>query len=369
MPQSLTPPDGTRPDSNQPATAVIGYSNSAFYRSRLNVPARHPDSEVRRAKPIEVQRVDGIYEAQTNLSEAERVVAVVADIWSAAQAERPTIGVVTFNRKQADAVEDALEIRAAADPIFLQVYRCECERTADGEDVGFFVKNVENVQGDERDIIIFSTTFGRDKNGRFRRNFGVLGQAGGERRLNVAVTRAREKIILLTSMPISEVSDMLALRQPPSKARDYIQAYLDYASRMAAGDLEAARLAANRLGPQDRAQTKQSGYADGFVRSVGSFIRQLGYDAIPSMEGDAFVLDFAIKDPRTGLFGVGIECDAPRHELLQDARLREVWRPAILTRAIPVLHRVASHGWYHRPSEERALLRMAIEAALARELS
>ena len=85
------------------------------------------------------------------------------------------------------------------------------------------------MQGDERDIIIFSTTFGRDKHGSFRRNFGVLGQSGGERRLNVAVTRAREKIILLTSMPVGDISDLLTTGRSPTRPRDYLQAYLDYA--------------------------------------------------------------------------------------------------------------------------------------------
>jgi hypothetical protein len=352
---------------------LIGFSNSAFYRGALNVPARHPDAEVRRVKPIEVHRVDGTYEGQTNVAEARKVVDVLAAIWSTTPDARPTVGVVTFNRKQADVVEDAIESRAADDAGFLQAYQRERERTADGkadgEDVGFFVKNVENVQGDERDIIVFSTTFGRDKNGVFRRNFGVLGQTGGERRLNVAVTRAREKIILLTSMPISEVSDMLAMRQPPARARDYLQAYLDYATKMAGGELEAGRASADRLGPQDRTRKPQNGHEDGFVRSVAAFIRELGHDAVSSAAGDAFALDFAVRDPRTGLFGIGIECDAPRHELLNHARLRELWRPGILARAIPALHRVASHAWYHRPAEERARLRGAIETALSRELS
>jgi primosomal replication protein N'' len=79
--------------------------------------------------------------------------------------------------------------------------------------MGFFVKNVENVQGDERDVIIFSSTFGRNAQGAFRRAFGVLGQVGGERRLNVAVTRASETVVLVTSMPIAEISDFLSTRR------------------------------------------------------------------------------------------------------------------------------------------------------------
>ena len=151
--------------------------------------------------------------------------------------------------------EDAIEKRAIEDPGFLGAYQRERERTKDGEDVGFFVKNVENVQGDERDIIIFSTTFGRDKHGSFRRNFGVLGQSGGERRLNVAVTRAREKIILLTSMPVGDISDHLTTGRAPTKPRDYLQAYLDYANKIASGELDRAEKQRNaRVSGQEAIQ-------------------------------------------------------------------------------------------------------------------
>jgi hypothetical protein len=98
---------------------------------------------------------------------------------------------------------------------------------------------------------------------------------------------------------------------------------------------------------------------------VGDFIRELGHEPIPSDDGDAFGLDFAIQDARTGLFGIGIECDAPRHELLRHARAREIWRPAVLARAIPRVHRVVSHGWYHEPDQEKTQLRAAIQTALA----
>jgi hypothetical protein len=94
---------------------------------------------------------------------------------------------VSFNRKQADLIEEALEARAEADPAFRTALSRERDRVEGGEDMGFFVKNVENVQGDERDVIVFSSTFGKNAQGTFRRSFGVLGQVGGQRRLNVAV--------------------------------------------------------------------------------------------------------------------------------------------------------------------------------------
>jgi hypothetical protein len=348
---------------------LIGYSNAAFYQGKLSVPARHPETEILRAKPIEVIRADGVYEGQTNPEEAECVVEFLARLWGE-YPNPPSVGVVTFNRKQSDVVEDAIQKRADVAEAFRRALQRENDRMQGNEDMRFFVKNVENVQGDERDIIIFSTTFGKDKHGGFRRNFGVLGQTGGERRLNVAVTRAREKVVLVTSMPINDVSDWISSGRLPNKPRDYLQAYLDYAARLSGGDLTVVPRFADRMQnkpPEARDRCGISELGDGFATSVESFIRQQGYTPVATEDGDAFGLDFAVEKPGTGLFGIGIECDAPRHELLQSARAREIWRPGVLRRAIPTIHRVSSRAWYHQPDEERAKLKQALELALGGE--
>ena len=345
---------------------LIGFSNAAYYGGALSVPARQPEEEVRRARPIEVVRVDGVYAAQTNEAEAERVVGLLAEMWSVPPEKRPSVGVVTFNRKQADAVEALLDKRSVSDPEFDAVLRGERERTRGGEDVGFFVKNVENVQGDERDVIVFSTTFGRDARGTFRRNFGVLGQAGGERRLNVAVTRARDKVVLVTSMPVADVSDWLGSTRPAGKPRDYLQAYLDYAARVDGGQFEQVRAMSARLVGKALGQAaSRRREVDGFAASVAGYLSSIGHLPVPADDaGDAFGLDFAVVDRKTSLFGIGIECDSPRHPLLARARAREIWRPRVLRRAVPAVHRVSSHDWYERPLQERERLRNAVEAAV-----
>jgi hypothetical protein len=343
---------------------LIQFSNASFYGNRLSVPARHPGSEVKRVRPIEMIRVDGIYDGQINPSEAAKVVGVLADLWRV-PGKRKTVGVVTFNRKQADAIEEALEDRAEEDSWFRSALTQERDRIEDGEDMGFFVKNVENVQGDERDIIVFSSTFGRNRAGTFRRNFGVLGQTGGERRLNVAVTRAREKVILVTSMPIKDISDLLSTRRQAASPRDFLQAYFEYARALSEGELENAHALLERLAPEEHAtsfETEQE--TDGFAGAVAAEIRRLGFEPVRVEERGAFGLDFAIEDPATGLYGVGIECDAPRHQLLDFARAREMWRPSVLRRSIPVVHRVSSQGWYHDPDAEKGRLAEAIRGAL-----
>ena len=342
---------------------LIAFSNAAFYGNHLSVPVRHPENVIQNIRPIEVIRVDGIYANQTNRKEAERVVELLAEKWSAS--ERPSIGVVTFNAKQADLIEDALAERADNDPAFRQALAQERERQQGGEDMSFFVKNVENVQGDERDMIIFSSTFGRDEEGAFRRQFGLLSQTGGERRLNVAITRAREKIILVTSLPINEISDGLSNRQGPKNSRDYLQAYFEYASKISDGSLEAAHRSLDIMASENpSSQTSSNFDKDGFVRSVSAFIKSLGLKPAAIKENDAFGLDFVIEDPEKKRFGIGIECDAHCHPILETARAREVWRPKVLRMEIPHVHRVTSYAWYHRRKEEMDRLKQVLEEAL-----
>jgi len=351
---------------------LISFSNASFYRNHLSVPVRHPDEEVRRIRPIEMLRADGVYQDQTNLSEAESVGELLGKLWSGGAGTRKSVGVVTFNRKQADLIEEALETIAENDAAFRNALAEERERVENGEDMSFFVKNVENVQGDERDIIIFSSTFGRNAQGTFRRSFGVLGQTGGERRLNVAVTRAREKVFLVTSMPIAEISDMLTTRRQATSPRDYLQAYFEYARAVSTGELENARLLLERLVAGRRGNGRDGGTAhesDGFQNAVAGFIETLGWRPIRAQEEGPFGLDFAIENPETGLYAIGIDCDAPRHRLLAHARAREMWRPSVLKRSIPHVHRVSSNRWYSEPEKEQQRLRLAIERALPRRLT
>jgi DNA polymerase III delta prime subunit len=342
---------------------LIAFSNAAFYGGNLSVPVRHPDRVVENIRPIELVRVDGIYGNQTNRDEAEKVIDLLAEKWITKN--RPSIGVVTFNSKQADLIEDILAERAKKDSVFQKALLSERDRLQDGEDMSFFVKNVENVQGDERDIIIFSSTFGRNDKGLFRRNFGLLGQTGGERRLNVAITRAREKIFLVTSLPIEEISDALSKGQSPKNPRDFLQAYFDYATKLSEGLLEPARIKLYGMTSESvMVQPLTNFDRDGFTQSVETFIKSLGLKPLAIKENDAFGLDFVIEDLQKKRFEIGIECDAHRHPILETARAREIWRPKVLRKGIPQIHRVTSYAWYHNRSDEMDRLKLAIESAL-----
>jgi|GEM_PF-671081 len=349
---------------------LVAFSNAAFYDGELSVPVLSPDAIVSREQPVRVHRVDGTYSNQTNREEAEAVVDTLATLWLEARTKRekaPTTGVVTFNLKQADLIADLIAERQRSDERFAAAYSLETSRIEDGADHSFFVKNLENVQGDERDIIVFSTTFGLNESGQFRRNFGILGHRGGERRLNVATTRARQKMIIATSMPVEKISDCLARRRKPETPRDFLQLYLHYAELVSSGQLPAARgvLASMPQGSTARASSGRSAFAD----VVEAFLDERNIPVVPMHDKGAFALDFAIEDTGGGHFCLGIECDAPRHPLLAKARGRELWRPHTLRRAIPSIHRVSLQGWFSDRRGEQNLLLRAIDDAMKADIS
>ena len=343
---------------------LIAFSNAAYYDGRLNLPVRRPPAEVAQFKPIEVRRVDGVYRSQTNPDEAVAVVDYLSRLWRENPAP-PTIGVVTFNMKQADLIRAEIAKRADSDWTFGKAYERESNRKDRDEDVGFFVKNLENVQGDERDWVLFSTTFGRDEAGVFKRVFGALGQQGGERRLNVAVTRAKQKVLLFTSMPTADISSLLGGRREPNLARDYLQAYLRYCELVHAEDFPQAMTLLNAFPrveqPADRGSIRET---DALVDDALNLLRQNGLDASLMPADDAFAVDIAVTHPTTGLYALGVEFDAPRHSLLSSARAREIWRPKLLLRSGMRLHRVVSAAWVQDPAAERQRLIEAVRSAM-----
>lgn len=346
---------------------LISFSNHAFYENRLNIPVQHSGKMIAAVKPVSLVMVNGLYQNQSNQREAEQVASVLAEIWQQPYAARPSVGVVTFNQKQAQLIQNVLEALAEQSDDFRQAYREEQQRLEEDEDMSFFVKNVENVQGDERDVIIFSTTFGRNTQGTFRRNFGILGQQGGERRLNVAITRARNQVMIISSMPIAEISDLLTTRRQPDIPRDFLQGYLEYARCLTAGEFaqsQALLMRMNRTELASRAPTEQR---DGFVQSVVEYIQSQGWLIAESAQDGAFYFDCIIEDASTGRYLLGIECDMPRHALLQHARARELWRPSVLKRVTAMRHRISIQQWYHHGHEERLRLTQAITQAMSLE--
>ena len=172
-------------------------------------------------------------------------------------------------------------------------------------------------------------------------------------------------MVIVTSMPISEISDLLTRRSGPRVPRDYLQGYLEYARTVSDGLGQSGKTLLERMVTEQHAHHEEGNHEDdGFTKSVEAFLEANGWKPSRARDGGAFSIDFAVTDPRTGLYAIGVECDAPRHRLLERARAREIWRPKVLGRAVPYVHRVSSYAWTHAGDAERLRLKNAVENAL-----
>jgi hypothetical protein len=189
---------------------LIDFSNKHFYRNTLSL---LPDfEEINQKNPaIHYIKIEGVWENSTNQKEAEKVLALVEKI--SAETPEKSIGIVTFNYKQQGLIQDLLET------ISLPIRKIDEEL--------LFVKNIENVQGDERDIIIFSVGYAADARGKVSAQFGSLNQAGGENRLNVAVTRARERIYVVSSILPNQLKVEETLNLGPKLLKEYLSYSLE----------------------------------------------------------------------------------------------------------------------------------------------
>ncbi|TXK28257.1 AAA family ATPase [Pontibacter qinzhouensis] len=195
---------------------LIEFSNLHFYKQKLELVPHFADM-VGAAPALEYRHVPGVWQDNANLPEAQEVVHLVLDLLQNGQAE---IGVITFNYAQQMLVQDLLEDAAFQKKVVVPP--------------SVLVKNIENIQGDEKDVIILSVGYAPDAQGRVAMQFGSLNQAGGENRLNVAITRARHKIILLSSLLPEQLQVEQALHPGPK----LLKAYLSYARQVSQGNFE-----------------------------------------------------------------------------------------------------------------------------------
>lgn len=348
---------------------LIDFSNRAFYHGQLEAPPARM-SGLGGTPPIQYHHVNGLYHYRTNRAEARKVVELLKETWRA-KGKSPTIGVVTFNLPQRELIEDLVEKECQDDEAFAARYQQERDRKDDNQDVGFFVKNLENVQGDERDTMIFSTTFGPNANGAFYRRFGPVGAERGERRLNVAVTRAKHQIIIVGSMPIEQISQALAGAAAPGAnltPRCYLQLYLAYARAVSAGAEEQVKRILDRLSNAGGAVQAQEGPETPLEEEVLHEIQKLGYEVHCQVGESGFRIDLAVRhsDPNQGYL-LGIECDGATYHSDRAAHLRDVWRETILRSRGWKLHRVWSTCWWYHRAEEVEKLADAILSAQAPE--
>jgi len=320
--------------------SLITFSNREFYGgSLITYPGAVTDGDdlgvVFRHVP------DGVYErggARDNPIEAATVVERV--LWFAEHHPDLSVGVVAFSEAQATRIGWEIEAARRQRPdldAWFQEDRLD----------GFFVKNLENVQGDERDIILFSVGYGFDEAGKLTMNFGPLNQEGGHRRLNVAITRARRRVEVISSITAADIRDT------PSAGVGHFKRYLDYAER-----------GAEALVAIDGDQTGEP--ESPFEVSVRDAIAGWGHEVVSQVGHAGYRIDLGIRHPEhPGTYLLGVECDGAAYHSSAVARDRDRLRQEVLEGLGWTLHRVWGPSWYRdRPGEE-ARLRRAIVTALA----
>lgn len=307
--------------------SLIAFSNHAYYDGGL---VTFP-SPVTNDRAVSLQLVSGAYQkggTRTNPAEAKALVAdVVARLTTPGFRENGlTIGVVTFNAEQQKLIEDLLDDARRKDPR-LEPYFAEDELEP------LFVKNLESVQGDERDLIYFSITYGPDSAGQLAMNFGPLNRQGGERRLNVAITRARHELRVFASF---RAEQMDLARTQAIGVRD-LKHFLEFAERGTRALAEANR---GSLG----------GFDSPFEQAVATALVQRGWHVQPQIGASSFRIDLGIVDPDApGRYLAGVECDGATYHRSATARDRDKLREQVLRGLGWDIVRVWSTDWWIDP--------------------
>lgn len=301
--------------------SLIAFSNKHFYDNKLIIfPSTNKDGE---SLGIQFHKIKGCFKQRKNNEEAEKI---VQDIVSLIKQGKESIGVVAMNSEQQYEIEQRLEIYKSKDVIF----RIEFENKFDTHRL--FIKNLENVQGDERDVILISMTYGPESSGgRVAQRFGPINSSSGHRRLNVLFTRAKKRMQVYSSMSSSDV-----LPSPTAnKGVPALKAFLEYCET---GHLHHIQI------------TGKSPDSD-FEEAVMRELQKYGYECEPQLGVAGFYLDLAVKNPlNPNQFLLAIECDGKTYHSAKSARDRDRLRQDILENLGWNIHRIWSTDWFRNPT-------------------
>ena len=305
--------------------SLIAFSNHRYYDGNL-ITFPSPYTYDRSVRCVHL--ADAVYGrggTRTNRVEAKAVVAEVVSRLKSSDPEisAKSIGVVTFNVEQQRLIEDLLDEERLSDPGIEQFF-------SDHRFEGLFVKNLESVQGDERDVVLFSVTFGPDADGHVSMNFGPLNRDGGERRLNVAVTRARSELLVFTSLRSEQIN---LTRARGAGVRDF-KHFLEFAERGPKALMESIYGSVGE-------------YGSPFESAIARSLSERGWVVHPQVGVSAFKVGVCVVHPDSpGRYLAGIECDGETYGLSATARDRDKLREALLQRVGWDLVRVWSLDWW-----------------------
>jgi len=326
---------------------LIDFSNHGFYQARLKTV---PDlSAIRTPPPIEYIKVEGQWEERCNRREAaalvEQLYQRLMGPWS-----RKTVGVVTFGVSQRTAIEEEIEHRRSLDEGFDAVFSSAFKPPSAKLDDALFVKNIENVQGDERDIIVFSVGYARDARGRMVSQFGSLSQDGGENRLNVAVSRAREQIVVFASIEPHDLGVSNAKNRGPRLFKQY----LEYARAVSGSHHEQRKGVLRDIGGgMARGNETQLAFDSPFEEQVHAELERHNLIVRSQIGVSGYRIDLAVVDPAdASRYCLGIECDGATYHSAPSVRERDVYRQRALEMRGWKIHRIWSRNWWANQQAE-----------------
>ncbi|MEI8060896.1 MAG: AAA domain-containing protein [Candidatus Berkelbacteria bacterium] len=340
--------------SNHPA--LIDFSNCAFYGGNL-VP--FPPQEI--YTPIEFRAINGRYETRTNPSEVIEIIKIIKnEIHADQKGKYPSVGIATFNINQRNLITEALNEWAEKDPSFgrklLELREC-----------GLFVKNLENIQGDEKDIIIISTTYGIQEDGSFSQNFARLNRIEGYKLLNVLITRAKHKLYVCTSIPKEKyLSYADIIQNEGNNKKGILYAYLAYAEAVSSHNTESAEGILRTLKEYSYEKPRIISNSDGlsespFEEEVYEMLcdQFKAENVIQQHKIGGFRLDFVIKAKSTDIV---LECDGKAYHQSEEAYAHDMYRQKELEKLGFVVYRIWSTNWFQDKEIEMQKLVRFVES-------
>lgn len=317
--------------------SLIAVSNRQFYDNRLFIVPSPYDAVAGMGLKFNYNPDAHYDRGNTRTNPAEARIVAEAVMRHARETPERSLGVATFSVAQRQAIQNELERLRKESPDSEEFF-------VKGSSEPFFVKNLENIQGDERDVIFISMGYGRTKEGFVPMSFGPLNSDGGERRLNVLISRAKLRCEVFSSI----TADDIDLSRSKGRGVAALKTFLAFA----------------QTGQLDTAHETGRDHDSVFEEQVAARLRALGHDVKAQIGTAGFFVDLAIADPdKPGRFLLGIECDGAQYHASRSARDRDRLRQNVLEAHGWVLHRIWSTDWFWRPKEETEKVVQAIAAA------
>ncbi len=323
--------------------SLISFSNWAFYDGRLLTVPEESFSVAER-NPLEAQAAEdgaanadellrrpisfhfmehGVYEKRRNRAEADYIAQMVRRLL--AKQSGVTIGIVAFSEAQQDEIEGALHRLAQEDAEFRDLLDAELEREDDGQFVGLLVKNLENIQGDERDVIIMSICYGPGPTGKMLMNFGPINKSGGEKRLNVAFSRSKHHMVVVSSIRPTDITNDY------NDGANCLKNYLRYAEAVSTGDDDVSQRVLYSLSPwRGDEQESNSKRSSDLALQISSALNKLGFQVDRHVGQSHFRCDLAVRRKGEGAYCLGILPDNEEYYQQSDLLERDVMRPKLL---------------------------------------